>query len=111
MLSARPGLDYLCIGGARGRDYIDLDPDDDDGFVDEQWVTFEPEVPGGSPRVGVIGVSLECVTDGAVGPTRHLFPTVSFSGHATEVIAVDPRPLLSVVEASGDENATKTTQR
>ena len=73
------------------------------GFVDEQWVTFEPEVPGHSPGVGVIGVSLECVTDGAVGPTRHLFPTVSFSGHATEVVAVDPRPLLSVVQASGNE--------
>ena len=62
-------------------------------------MTFEPEVPGGSPRVGVIGVSLECVTDGAVGPTRHIFPTVSFSGHATEIIAVDPRPLLSVVDS------------
>ena len=99
MLSARPGLDYLCIDGARGRDY---EPGED-GFVDEEWVTFEPEVPGHSPGVGVIGVSLECVTDGAVGPTRHLFPTVSFSGHATEVVAVDPRPLLSVVQASGNE--------
>ena len=103
VLSARPGLDYLCIDGARGRDYNDDDPNDDGGFVDEQWVTFEPELPGHSPGVGVIGVSLECVTDGAVGPTRHLFPTVSFSGHATEVVAVDPRPLLSVVQASGNE--------
>ena len=103
MLSARPGLDYLCIDGARGRDYNDDDPNDDGGFVDEQWVTFEPELPGHSPGVGVIGVSLECVTDGAVGPTRHLFPTVSFSGHATEVVAVDPRPLLSVVQDSEDE--------
>ena len=67
-------------------------------------MTFEPEVPGGSPRVGVIGVSLECVTDGAVGPTRHIFPTVSFSGHATEIIAVDPRPLLSVEDASARED-------
>ena len=100
VLSARPGLDFLCIGGARGRDYAS----DEDGFVDEEWVTFEPEVPGGSPRVGVIGVSLECVTDGAVGPTRHIFPTVSFSGHATEIIAVDPRPLLSVEAASAPEN-------
>ena len=102
VLSARPGLDYLCIGGARGRDY----ETGDDGFVDEQWVTFEPELAGHSPGVGVIGVSLECVTDGAVGPTRHLFPTVSFSGHATEVVAVDPRPLLSVVQASGNEGDT-----
>ena len=102
VLSARPGLDFLCIGGARGRDYAS----GEDGFVDEEWVTFEPEVPGGSPRVGVIGVSLECVTDGAVGPTRHIFPTVSFSGHATEIIAVDPRPLLSVVEARAEEGHT-----
>ena len=100
MLSARPGLDFLCIGGARGRDYNDDDPNDVGGFVDEQWVTFDPEEPGRSPGVGVIGVSLECVTDGAVGPTRHLFPTVSFSGHATEIVAVDPRPLLSVVQTS-----------
>ena len=93
MLSARPGLDFLCIGGPQTS-------------VDEEWVTFQPEVPGKSRGMGVIGVGVECVTDGAVAPTRHIFPEVSFSGRATEVIAQDPRPQLWVGEASAPEENT-----
>ncbi len=83
MLSARPGLDFLCVGGVRGGDH------EGDGFVDERWVIFETELQGRSRGFGVIGVSLECVTDGAVAPTRHFFPNVSFEGWATEIVVVD----------------------
>ena len=100
VLSARPGLDFLCIGGARPRD---LDPDDN-GFVDEAWLeAFEPEVPGAARGLGVIGVRFECETDGAVAPLLNIFPTVGFYGQASEVVVIPPRRLLSVAAANADE--------
>ena len=92
MLSARPGLDFLCIGGARPRGL-----DTTGGFVDEAWLErFEPEVPGAARGVGALGVRLECETDGAVAPLRGLFPTVRFYGQAAEVMVVPPRPRVTV---------------
>ena len=107
VLSARPGLDLLCIGGARPRA---LDPGG--GFVDEAWVeSFEPEIPGAARGVGALGVRLECETDGAVAPLLGWFPTVSFLGQASEVITLPPRPLLSVVAAEADEGDVGDTEQ
>lgn len=92
VLSARPNLDFLCIGGVR--------PAADDGFVDEAWLErFADEVPGRASGVGVIGVRLKCETDGAVAPLRGIFPTVSFYGQAAEVVAIPPRLLISIADA------------
>ncbi|WP_419847678.1 Calx-beta domain-containing protein [Candidatus Poriferisocius sp.] len=99
VLSARPGLGFLCIGGPRP-DALENDGD----FVDEAWLkSFDPEVPGATRGVGAVGVRFECETDGAVAPLRGLFPTVSFFGQAAEVVAIPPRPILEVGESSEDE--------
>ena len=91
VLAARPGLDFLCIGGVRPASL------ENDGFVDEKWHReFEPEVAGRARGVGVIGVRLACETDGAVAPLRGIFPTVSFYGQAAEVVAIPPRLLIRV---------------
>ena len=103
VLSARPGLDFLCIGGARPRDLTD----GEDGFVDEAWMeAFEPEVVGAARGVGAIGVRFECETDGAVAPLFGLLPTVSYLGQASEVVAIPPRPRLSVHGAEALEGDT-----
>ncbi|WP_419850497.1 hypothetical protein [Candidatus Poriferisocius sp.] len=95
VLSARPNLDFLCIGGVRPAAL-----DSDGKFVDEEWLErFKPEIPGRASGVGVIGVRLKCETDGAVAPLRGLFPTVSFYGQAAEVVAIPPRLLISINDA------------
>ncbi len=105
VLSARPGLGFLCIGGPRPRD---MTPGEE-GFVDEAWLeNFDPEVPGATRGVGAVGVRFECETDGAVAPLRGLFPTVSFFGQAAEVVAIPPSPELKVGEGrvqEGDDPA------
>ena len=94
VLSARPNLDFLCIGGVRPAAL------DDGGFVDEAWLErFADEVPGRASGVGAIGVRLKCETDGAVAPLRGIFPTVSFYGQAAEVVAIPPRLLISINDA------------
>ena len=94
VLSARPNLDFLCIGGVRPAAL------DDGGFVDEAWLErFADEVPGRASGVGAIGVRLKCETDGAVAPLRGIFPTVSFYGQAAEVVAIPPRLLISIGDA------------
>ena len=94
VLSARPNLDFLCIGGVRPAAL------DDDGFVDEAWLErFADEFPGRASGVGAIGVRLKCETDGAVAPLRGIFPTVSFYGQAAEVVAIPPRLLISINDA------------
>ncbi|WP_419847676.1 Calx-beta domain-containing protein [Candidatus Poriferisocius sp.] len=99
VLSARPGLGFLCIGGPRPSAL-----EDDEKFVDEAWLeSFDPEVRGATRGVGAVGVRFECETDGAVAPLRGSFPTVSFFGQAAEVVAIPPRPELKVGEGSGDE--------
>lgn len=98
VLSARPSLDFLCIGGVRPAAL-----EDDGEFVDEALLErFQPELPGRASGVGVVGVRLECETDGAVAPLRGLFPTVSFYGQASEVIAIPPRLLISIDPVSSD---------
>lgn len=107
VLSARPNLDFLCIGGVRPAAL------DDDGFVDEAWLErFADEVPGRASGVGVIGVRLACETDGAVAPLRGLLPTVSFYGQAAEVVAIPPRILIRIEDAGpqdeGDPGDSET---
>lgn len=98
VLSARPNLDFLCIGGVRPAAL------DDDGFVDEAWLErFADEFPGRASGVGAIGVRLKCETDGAVAPLRGIFPTVSFHGQAAEVVAIPPRLLISINDATQEE--------
>ena len=92
VLAARPGLDFLCVHGIQGAQL-----GSGNGYVDEAWLqNFEPEVEGAARGVGAIGVRFECETDGAVAPLRGLFPNVSFFGQATEVIAIQPQPVLSL---------------
>ena len=88
MLEARPGLGFLCIGGARP----DAPPDGGSGpdeFVQEQWLDFEPGRETGG--VGILGVRFLCESDGAVAPLRGLFSTVTFHGQAAEVVQREPR--------------------
>ena len=107
VLSARPDLDFLCIGGVRPAAL-----ENDGEFVDDAWLErFADEVPGRASGVGVVGVRLKCETDGAVAPLRGIFPTVSFYGQAAEVVAIPPRLLISIGDAKevpeggpGDDN-------
>ena len=89
MLEARPGLEFLCVGGLRPEVPAEggVGPD---GFVGENWLEFEPGSGARSGGVGVLGVQFSCETDGAVAPLRGLFPTVTFHGQASEVVLRDP---------------------
>ena len=86
MLESRPGLGFLCIGGARP----DAPPEQGGGaeFVSEEWMLFDPGRDTGG--VGILGVRFLCETDGAVAPLAGLFSTVTFRGQATEVVMREP---------------------
>ncbi len=102
VLSARPSLDFLCIGGVRPAALENADGNDG-GFVDEAWLErFDRELPGRTIGVGVLGVRLACDTDGAVAPLRGLLPRVSFYGQAAEVVAIDPRVLINIQQANSN---------
>ena len=90
VLRARPGLEFLCVGGLRP----DAAPDGGGGpeFVSEEWLGFDPDPAVRSGGVGVLGVRFLCESDGAVAPLRGLFPTVTFRGQASEVIVREPPP-------------------
>ena len=70
VLSSRPGLSDLCIGGPRPLPSVGT------AAADEGLVTLQGPV---------VVVAVACDTDGAVAPLRGLFPTVQFQGHATYV--------------------------
>ena len=88
VLRARPGLEFLCVGGLRP----DAAPDGGGGpeFVSEDWLGFDPDPAVRSGGVGVLGVRFLCESDGAVAPLRGLFPTVTFRGQASEVVVREP---------------------
>ena len=91
VLGARPGLEFLCVGGLRP----DAPPDSGTGpeeFVREHWLDFEPGSGARTGGVGVLGVQFSCETDGAVAPLRGLFPTVTFHGQASEIVLREPPP-------------------
>ena len=100
VLGARPGLDYLCIGGVRPVG---------ERFVSESSVYFDPSDGGSVGGVGVLGVGVECETDGAVAPLRGLFPEVTFEGRAAEVVRLSSPlgasglPTLQVDDARASE--------
>ena len=102
VLGARPGLEFLCIGGPRP----DRPDDDDDGqdFVRATWLKFDNTRPD-TRGVGVLDVRFVCETDGAVAPLRGAFPTVEFYGQAQEVVieAGPPAVGLGVDGASEPE--------
>ena len=109
MLEARPGLEFLCVGGLRPEAPAEdgVGPDE---FVGENWLEFEPGSGARSGGVGVLGVQFSCRTDGAVAPLRGLFPTVTFHGQASEVVLRDPPrpdvgfvPTVSATEGPGTE--------
>ena len=88
VLRARPGLEFLCVGGLRP----DAAPDRSGGpeFVSEHWLEFDPDPAVRTGGVGVLGVRFLCESDGAVAPLRGLFPTVTFHGQASEVVVRQP---------------------
>ena len=103
VLSARPGLDFLCIGGPRPRP-------GEDAILTERWLdrgaaVLDPD--GGAVTaadtevsgVGVLSVSFVCETDGAVAPLRGVFPTVSFRGQASEVAILQGAPKAGLADA------------
>ena len=96
IVSARPGLGFLCVGGVRPGP-------DRERMVDQEWVSLavgEQPPPGEISAAGLFGVSFQCETDGAVAPLRGLFPTVTFLGQASEVAMQlgPPRVSISDVE-------------
>ena len=92
ILAARPGLQFLCIGGLQPAADPDRQGSTDPEFVQENWLEFEPAAGVSSGGVGVLGVRFTCETDGAVAPLRGLFPTVTFHGQASEVVVRQPPP-------------------
>ena len=94
VLSVRPGLNFLCIGGVRA--------DRPEGLVDHQSFPF---LEAGSEATGVelAGVRFLCETDGAVAPLRGAFPTVNFWGQATEVAIQQAPPRAKLSDASATE--------
>ena len=90
MLRARPGLQFLCVGGLRPG----ATPDGGGGpeFVSERWLEFDPDPDVHAGGVGVIGVRFVCESDGAVAPLRGLFRAVTFHGQASEVVVRRPPP-------------------
>ena len=99
VLSTRPGLDFLCIGGAR--------PEGPDGLVQHRWMRFEAAAAG-VPRpeaagVGLFGVAFVCETDGAVAPLRGVFPTVTFRGRGSEVAIEQGPPDVGISDAEATE--------
>ncbi len=100
VLSARPGLDFLCIDGVR--------PDSgSDGIVQHRSIRFHPadstepdaarEFDAGG--VALFGVQFVCETDGAVAPLRGLLPTVTFHGQAVEVAILPAPPGAGILDA------------
>ena len=112
VLSSRPGLDFLCIGGPRPR------PGETD-ILEAEWLdrgeavldhtgavtAADTEVSG----VGVLSVSFVCETDGAVAPLRGVFPTVSFRGQASEVAILQGAPKAGLAGAEILEGHTGDT--
>ena len=101
IVSARPGLGFLCVGGVRPGP-------DRERMVDQRWVSLavgEQPPPGEISAAGLFGVSFQCETDGAVAPLRGLFPTVTFLGQASEVAMQlgPPRLSISVEDVYEDE--------
>ena len=88
VLRARPGLEFLCVGGL----LPGAAPDGGGGpeFVSEHWLGFDPDPAVRTGGVGVLGVRFLCESDGAVAPLRGLFPTVTFHGQASEVVVREP---------------------
>ena len=104
VLRARPGLEFLCIGGPRPV------PGSGGEILEEVWLDRgDFEVAAADSEVsalGVLGVSFVCETDGAVAPLRGVFPTVAFRGQASEVAVLQGPPRVgvddvSVVEGTG----------
>ena len=99
IVSARPGLGFLCVGGVRPGP-------DREGMVDQEWVSLavgEEPPPGRISAAGLFGVSFQCETDGAVAPLRGLFPTVTFLGQASEVAMQLGPPRLSIIDVEAAE--------
>ena len=99
IVSARPGLGFLCVGGVRPGP-------DREGMVDQEWVSLavgEQPPPGRVSAAGLFGVSFQCETDGAVAPLRGLFPTVTFLGQASEVAMQLGPPKVSISDVEVEE--------
>ena len=97
VLAARPGLDFLCIGGPQPT----AGDDGDEGFVSESWLPFPG--PGDTGGVGILGVHFSCETDGGVAPLKSTFPTVVFEGQAAEVVVLPSLPVATIDDVIVEE--------
>ena len=88
VLSGRPGLDLLCIGGPRAEDGGRL--------VRQEWLGKHSSASLSGDDVGLVGVRFACETDGAVAPLRGLFSTVTFHGQSTEVAIRPNKPRIYI---------------
>ena len=83
--------------------------------MSESSLYFDPSDGGSAGGVGVLGVQVECETDGAVAPLRGLFPEVTFEGRASEVVRLSSPlgasglPTLTVDDATAREDAAFVT--
>lgn len=89
VIAARPGLDYLCLGGPRPAA-------DSSGYVTTAQADLTAANSGTSlaERVLVVTTHVTCETDGATAPVRGLFGTRTLHGHGAH-IAVRPRMVPS----------------
>ena len=80
VIAARPGLDYLCLGGLRPAA-------DSSGYVTTTQADLTTANSGASlaERVVVVTTHVTCETDGATAPVRGLFGTRTLHGHGAHV--------------------------
>lgn len=82
VISSRPGLDYLCLGGpqpaAGTAGYVTA------AEADLSGPDSSAELAG---RVLVVTAHVTCETDGAIAPVRGLFGTRTLHGHGAHVAA------------------------
>lgn len=81
VLSARPGLDYLCLNGPRPAHGAA-------GFVTAAHVDLKQpsSATEHAERVEIVTTHVTCDADGAVAPIRGLFGSRTVHGHGAHVI-------------------------
>ena len=99
VLSARPGLDYLCLSGPQPAPGAA-------GFVTEAHVDLEQPSSAAkhAERAEIVTTHVTCETDGAVAPIRGLFASRTVHGHGAHVIVHTgaPEPVGEIPDDLGE---------